>query len=35
MSQFYARIFEQILDSSIAEDFTLRHVYPTETALWT
>lgn len=27
MSQFYARIFVQILDSSIAEDFTTRHVF--------
>lgn len=27
MSQLYARIFTQILDSSIAEDFTLRHVF--------
>ena len=27
MSQLYARIFLQILDSSIAEDFTTRHVF--------
>lgn len=27
MSQLYARVFVQILDSSIAEDFTLRHVF--------
>ena len=27
MSQLYARVFLQILDSSIAEDFTLRHVF--------
>lgn len=27
MSQLYARVFLQILDSSIAEDFTTRHVF--------
>ncbi len=27
MSQLYARVFLQILDSSIAEDFTVRHVF--------
>lgn len=27
MSQLYSRVFLQILDSSIAEDFTLRHVF--------
>ena len=27
MSQLYARVFLQILDSSIAEDYTLRHVF--------
>ena len=27
MSQLYARVFLQILDSSIAEDFTLRHIF--------
>jgi hypothetical protein len=27
MSQLYARVFVQILDSSIAENFTLRHVF--------
>lgn len=27
MSQFYARVFVQILDSSIAEDFMVRHVF--------
>lgn len=27
MTQFYARVHVQILDSSIAEDFTLRHVF--------
>lgn len=27
MSQLYSRVFVQILDSSIAEDFTLRHVF--------
>lgn len=27
MAQLYARIFLQILDSSIAEDFTMRHVF--------
>lgn len=27
MSQLYARVFTQILDSSIAEDFTTRHVF--------
>lgn len=27
MSQLYGRVFLQILDSSIAEDFTLRHVF--------
>lgn len=27
MSQLYARVFLQILDSSIAEDFTMRHVF--------
>lgn len=27
MSQLYSRVFLQILDSSIAEDFTMRHVF--------
>lgn len=27
MSQLYARVFTQILDSSIAEDYTLRHIF--------
>lgn len=27
MSQLYSRVFLQILDSSIAEDFTVRHVF--------
>ena len=27
MGQFYARVFVQILDSSIAEDFMVRHVF--------
>jgi hypothetical protein len=27
MSQLYTRVFLQILDSSIAEDFTLRHIF--------
>lgn len=27
MSQFYSRVFVQILDSSIAEDFTTRHIF--------
>lgn len=27
MSQLYARVFLQILDSSIAEDFTVRHIF--------
>lgn len=27
MSQLYARVFVQILDSSIADDFTVRHVF--------
>ncbi len=27
MSQLYSRVFLQILDSSIAEDYTLRHVF--------
>lgn len=27
MAQFYARVFVQILDSSIAEDFMVRHVF--------
>lgn len=27
MSQLYSRVFIQILDSSIAEDFTVRHVF--------
>jgi hypothetical protein len=27
MSQLYTRVFVQILDSSIAEDFTLRHIF--------
>lgn len=27
MNQLYARVFTQILDSSIAEDFTLRHIF--------
>ena len=27
MSQLYARVFVKILDSSIAEDYTLRHVF--------
>jgi len=27
MSQLYSRVFLQILESSIAEDFTMRHIF--------